>query len=307
MGLISRVPSRTYRDPVTSTKTLNMYGRRSRSSSPERSNMVQMKRDGAVAIESILSKVQAGVQKLEVQAELNIRADEAIELDIPLDADNIVANDMQVTRLTRRSTGTRSNADYELVRNRVSTRVSKMRLTGIVHFTVEEDLLITLPLKVEGKAEHVEQSRVAAKRSMSAEKPVLVNQGNYAAAATGPKQYSIFITVRELSKSDPIGKPDPYFIFKLDGQKIAGGAEFKIPNKLSGAWSFNIKAEAIISAKRIIVEIWDKDTIGKDDFMGSYSVTVDAFLNSVEGLKEQGMEGKYVKKAKMDLTWKAVE
>jgi len=121
-------------------------------------------------------------------------------------------------------------------------------------------------------------------------------------------QTNIFITVRDLPKMDSFlegGSCDPYYVFKLDGKKVAGGAHIAIINQRHGAWSFKILDSALKTARNIRVEFYDHDSLSKDDLIGSFDCTVSELFTR-GGFKNQKLAGKDAKKANVDLTFKHV-
>lgn len=142
------------------------------------------------------------------------------------------------------------------------------------------------------------QSSLSSVQSSTSAKPV----------SKSHSQTNIFITVRDLPKMDSFlegGSCDPYYVFKLDGKKVAGGPHIAIINQRHGAWSFKILDSALKTARNIRVEFYDHDSISKDDFIGSFDCTVSELFTR-GGFKNQKLVGKNAKKSNVDLTFKHV-
>merc|ERR1712223_2048598 len=75
---------------------------------------------------------------------------------------------------------------------------------------------------------------------------------------------------RKLKKSGMFGKADPYVTISYGELKLKSNV---VKNNLNPEWSFdNVLTISDNISKEILMEVYDKDTVSKDDFMGKISL-----------------------------------
>ncbi|KAA6388979.1 MAG: hypothetical protein EZS28_015494 [Streblomastix strix] len=82
------------------------------------------------------------------------------------------------------------------------------------------------------------------------------------------------IQVRNIKKMDLVGQPDPYVIFKLGGaqKKTSVAKDQKDHVYLNESYDLNYDPASI--SGKVVIQVWDYDTFGKDDLIGVASVDV---------------------------------
>ncbi|KAA6402209.1 MAG: hypothetical protein EZS28_002261, partial [Streblomastix strix] len=82
------------------------------------------------------------------------------------------------------------------------------------------------------------------------------------------------IQVRNIKKMDLVGQPDPYVIFKLgdDQKKTPVAKNKKDHDYLNESYDLNYDPASI--SGKVVIQVWDYDTFGKDDLIGVASVDV---------------------------------
>ncbi|KAA6361071.1 MAG: hypothetical protein EZS28_043403 [Streblomastix strix] len=82
------------------------------------------------------------------------------------------------------------------------------------------------------------------------------------------------IQVRNIKKMDFIGQPDPYVKFKLGGaqKKTSVAKDQKDHDYLNESYDLNYDPASI--SGKVLIQVWDFDTFGKDDLIGVAVVDV---------------------------------
>ena len=97
-------------------------------------------------------------------------------------------------------------------------------------------------------------------------------------------KYKVTIKARNLAKMDKFGKSDPFFtVSKSVLGKSVGEPVYTaevIMNDLNPHWKpFEI---SVNGRETLILEIYDFDTLSKNDFIGSYEFVAGFFIGSVQ-------------------------
>merc|ERR1712223_445439 len=86
---------------------------------------------------------------------------------------------------------------------------------------------------------------------------------------------------RKLKKSGMFGKADPYITISYGELKLKSNV---VKNNINPEWNFdNVLTISDNISKEILLEVYDKDTVSKDDFMGKISLPTSEVIKLQEG------------------------
>jgi len=260
---------------------------------------------GDCVCETLHSCVQAGIEDLKFESDFGVKIDEIIDIDVPLTIEASGQQQQQQQRPNGSATGSFWN----------------MRLSGEVRVQVTQKMRMQIPLNVVTDFSETfsdcDEVKVPVQKHnphKTAPSPSPSEKSNEAPAPTPitpkPTKLNIFLNARDLPIMD-ITSCDPYYNFYLDQGngwvKKSGGPRLAIKNQRKGAWSFNILQSEILASRQMKVEMWDFDTIGKDDFIGEVVFNCSQFsFKKNGGITDAKLVGPKAAKANsvIDLSWR---
>ena len=88
------------------------------------------------------------------------------------------------------------------------------------------------------------------------------------------------LEARELAPKDKRGTSDPYVILTLGGERRKSKT---IPRNLNPKWNESFALAVYDLQEMLQVEVFDKDLLSKDDFLGCVSLPVEQIVDSFNG------------------------
>jgi Ca2+-dependent lipid-binding protein len=77
------------------------------------------------------------------------------------------------------------------------------------------------------------------------------------------------VKARDLIKADLVGSSDPYVVLTIGDRTIS---TVVVKNSLNPEWNQNFEVSLPTKPTHVALKVWDKDSVGKDDFLGEATV-----------------------------------
>ena len=146
-------------------------------------------------------------------------------------------------------------------------------------YMVLEEKLRLKKIKLQKVDEELQKQKEKYAKGMKESKGESLNANGVSTTAT----LSItLLEARDLKPMDFNGSSDPYVVFRLDNHKST--SSFK-PETLEPVWNEDFSFQVTNLNSELIVEVYDKDRVGKDDFEGSTTISLSQLKhqNKIDG------------------------
>merc|ERR1712032_844173 len=132
-----------------------------------------------------------------------------------------------------------------------------------------------------GKAKQEEEEKLKAEAEAKKELEADVRPASVGDKSSTMNVNVLVVGARNLEKSGMFGKADPYIVVSHKDKKKTSAT---IDNDLNPQWNFeNTFAVSNNSNETLRFEVYDKDTVTKDDLMGSTEISITDATQMKEG------------------------